>query len=80
MIDPQSLTDTELVDCIHEMRRRGWAVAVYDVDEFLTISDGWDNQPSREAIEVWFDQSSLEEAMSDAVNRKFDHFALTNED
>ena len=27
------LTDSELTDCLHEMRKRGWAVIAYDVAE-----------------------------------------------
>jgi len=65
--DASKLTDGELTACIYELRNRGAAVAVYDVAEILTMTDGWLNQPTKEQIEAWFDRDHIEEVMCDAA-------------
>jgi hypothetical protein len=72
--DPTTLTDSELTECIFEMRRRGAAVTVYDVDEIMTMTDGWDGQPTREQVEAWFDKDDMESAMSGVVHEKINWF------
>ncbi|UMO76062.1 hypothetical protein [Planktothrix phage Pra-JY27] len=72
--DPKTLSDTDLTACIHEMRRRGMAIAAYDVAEILTMTDGWANQPNEAEVRTWFDRGDIEDAMSGAVNRMVDRF------
>lgn len=79
MFDPTKLTDAELSRCLDEARRRGAALAVYDVDEILTMTDGWDNQQPREVLKRWFDRESLEETMCGAARERISDF-LNNPD
>ncbi|AMB48314.1 DUF4314 domain-containing protein [Methylobacterium sp. AMS5] len=72
--DASKLTDIQLTRCLEEMRRRGAAVAIYDVEEIATMTDGWDNQPSKEEIEDWFDRSDLEETMCEAARKEICRF------
>lgn len=67
--DPRTLTDDQLTQCLFEMRRRGAAVTYYDVAEIMTMTDGWDNQPSEGLVRAWFDAGDLEDAMSARVRQ-----------
>lgn len=78
--DPTNLTDDELTKCLYEMRRRGAAVAIYDVPEILTMTDGWENQPDEDALKAWFDRDHLEEVMCDAARREITDFIDNLED
>jgi len=80
VFDPATLTDAELTECIFEMRRRGAAVTVYDVDDIMTMTDGADGQPTREQVETWFDKDDLEDAMCGAAWKKVNHFIESLED
>jgi hypothetical protein len=72
--DPKTLTQHELDLCLFEMRNRGFAVAIYDAKEIMTMTDGWENQPSEEEIAEWFDRDQLEELMCDAAREEVTNF------
>lgn len=78
--DPVFLDDDQLTSCLHEMRRRGWAVAAYDVAEIMTMTDGWPNQPTEEAVRKFFDKDEIEDLMSNAVNEHVDDWIANPED
>jgi hypothetical protein len=64
-----ALTDNQLSDCLHEMRRRGWVVAAYaanDVGEIVARDD-----VETDEIAEWLTENSveLEQALCEGMYR-----------
>lgn len=78
--DATKLTDAELTKCLDEMRRRGSAVAIYDVPEIMTMTDGWENQPTEDEARAWFDRDHMEEVMCNAARQEICSFVDNPED
>ena len=54
VFDPKDLSDHDLCLALEEMRRRGWAVAAYDVSDVeALISDDLDPAPTDDEIRAW---------------------------
>jgi glutamate/tyrosine decarboxylase-like PLP-dependent enzyme len=76
--DPKELSNHDLCLALEEMRRRGWAVAAYDVDDVdALISDDVDPAPTDEEIRAWLKdnqddlQDSMCAAMHEAINAEW---------
>ena len=68
--DPKELSNHDLCLALEEMRRRGWAVAAYDVDDVdALISDDVDPAPTDEDIRTWLkdNQDDLQDGMCAAM-------------
>jgi hypothetical protein len=76
--DPKELADHDLCLALEEMRRRGWAVAAYDVSDVeALISDDVDPAPTDDEIRAWLqdNQDELQHgmcaAMHEAINAEW---------
>ncbi|WP_262267227.1 MULTISPECIES: hypothetical protein [Microvirga] len=76
--DPAELSHHDLCLALEEMRRRGWAVAAYDVNDVdALISDSIELAPTDEEIRTWLkdNQDDLQDrmcaAMHEAINAEW---------
>ncbi|EIM26925.1 hypothetical protein [Microvirga lotononidis] len=76
--DPTKLSHRDLCLALEEMRRRGWAVAAYDVNDVdALISDSIEPAPTDEEIRTWLKanqddhQDGMCAAMHEAINAEW---------